>query len=139
MLAFCYNYADAFDGCVYKQYTVVDFSNPYNVRQVKSFKVQKDENLSIDEVRFKSGISEIYELIDVKNWNKFYDCITNYKDQFRKMQLELSKDDKVLRSIANFDKDLRAFRVWKAAQEWTVRSEDIKECEDEYKKSLNMP
>ena len=139
MLAFCYNYADAFDGCVYKRYTVVDFSNPYNVRQVKSFNVQKDENLYIDEVRFKSGISEIYELIDVKNWDRYYDCITNYKDKFRKMQLELSNDDKVLRSIANFDKDLRAFRVWKAAQEWTVRSEDIKECEDEYKKSLNMP
>ena len=137
MLAFCYNYADAFDGCVYKQYTVVDFTGSY-VRQVKSFNVHKDEKLTIDEVRFKSGISEIYELIDVKNWDGYYDALTNYADQFRKMDLDLSTDDKVLRDIANFDKDLRAFRVWKAAQEWTVRSEDIKECEDEYKKSLNM-
>lgn len=117
MIAFCYNYADAFDGCVYKQFTIVDFSGSY-VRQVKSFNVHKDDRLTLDEVRFKSGISEIYELIDVKNWDGYYDAITNYKDQFRKLQEELANDDKVLRDIANFDKDLRAFRVWKAAQEW---------------------
>lgn len=119
MLAFCYNYSDAFDGCVYKQFTIVDFSGSY-VRQVKSFNVHKDDKLTLDEVRFKSGISEIYELLDVKNWDGYYDAITNYKDQFRKMDLDLSTDDKVLRDIANFDKDLRAYRVWKAANKWEV-------------------
>lgn len=120
MLAFSYNYADAFEGCVYKRYSIVDFMSPYNVKQVKSFDVNKNERLTIDEVRFKSGISEIYELIDVKNWDRYYQCITNQKEEFRQLEKKLSNDDKVLRDIANFDKDLREFRIWKAAKQYQV-------------------
>ena len=137
MLAFSYKYSDAFNGCVFKRYSIVDFSSPYHVKQVRAFDVHKDENLTIDEVRFKSGISEIYELIDVKSWERYYDCITNQKEDLRKFDDKLSRDDQVLKDIANFDNDLRAFRIWKAAQQWKASAADFAGYEDTYLKSLN--
>ena len=45
---------------------------------------------------------------------------------------------KWLKDLANEEKIIKALQMKANANQWTVRSEDIKECEDEYKKSLNM-
>ena len=45
---------------------------------------------------------------------------------------------KWLKDLANEEKLIKALQMEANANQWKVRSEDIKECEDEYKKSLNM-
>lgn len=45
---------------------------------------------------------------------------------------------KWLKDLANEEKIIKALQMEADANQWKVSAEDIKECEDDYKKSLNM-
>lgn len=105
---------DIKEGKEFKYFFIVDSSSG-DFRQLARECVDTNEDdPTIDELRFKSGIKDIYAIIDMKSWNNYWDN----RHQLIELDKELSNDPAVLKSIADYEKDQKQFRIWQAAQQW---------------------
>ena len=107
---------DLKEGQEFKFFFVVD-PNSGDFRQLASERVNvNDKDPDINELRFKSGFKDIYCIVDMKSWGNYWD----HRHQLIELNAKLADDPSVLRSLANYEKEQKAFRIWQAAKEYEV-------------------
>lgn len=105
---------DIKEGKEFKYFFIVD---PSSSRQLASEHVDiNEDDPDINELRFKTGIKDIYAILDFGSWNNYWDN----RHQLIELDKELANDPAVLKSIAEYEKDQKQFRIWQAAQKWSL-------------------
>ena len=118
MLAVKFTYHDIKEGREFKSFIIID---PPNTSQVDKYVLPINESdPTLNELRFKTGIKDIYAIIDMRSWNNYWNNITLRRQAFADLNAELANDPAVLKSIADYEKDQKQFRIWQAAQKWDV-------------------
>lgn len=107
---------DLKEGQEFKFFFIVD-PDSGNFRQLASVRVNtNDKDPTLNELRFKTSIKEIYDIVDMGSWNNYW----NHRHQLIELNKELSDAPAVLKSIADYEKDQKAFRIWQSARKWEV-------------------
>ena len=118
MLAVKFTYSDIKEGREFKSFIIID---PPNTSQVDKYVLPINEpDPTLNELRFKTGITDIYAIIDMRSWNNYWNNITLRRQAFADLNAELANDPAVLKSIADYEKDQKQFRIWQAAQKWSL-------------------
>lgn len=118
MLAIKYSYCDIKEGQSFKAFSIL---NTETFQFVDKYVLPlNEEDLTLNELRFKTGISEIYTILDFGSWNNYWEKVTQHRQNFIELDRELAEDPEVLKSIADYEKDQKQFRIWQAAQKWDV-------------------
>ena len=118
MLAFKFTYHDIKEGREFKAFIVRDTTY---LSQVDKYVLPINEpDPTINELRFKTGITDIYAIIDMRSWNNYWNNITSRRQAFADLNAKLANDPAVLKSIADYRKEQKQFRIWKAARKWEV-------------------
>lgn len=121
MLAIKFTYNDIKEGREFKSFNIIDPSSATPVSQVdKLVRGINDEDPDLNELRFKTGIKEIYAIIDMGSWNHYWDVIKNHTQDLINLNAQLATDPTVLKSISDYEKDQKQFRIWQAADKWEV-------------------
>lgn len=119
MLAFKMKIADAYRGITYQSYLVVEFTN-VQVKQITKIDEPVGVHYTINDIRRLSGIDEIYGIYDAKEWNVYYGLITQHINELHKIEEMLKNDPVIQKDIADHKNDMKAFRIWQAANKWKV-------------------
>ena len=107
---------DIAEGQEFKFFFIVD-PDSGDFRQLARERVNMNEpDPDVNELRFKTGITEIYGIVDMGSWNNYWDN----RHQLIELNAKLANDPAVLKSIAEYRKDMKAFAMWKAANKWKV-------------------
>ena len=118
MLAIKFKYCDIKEGRQFKSFIILD---PELFSQVDKYVLPLNEpDPTLNDLRFKTGITEIYAILDFGSWNNYWKAFHEHRQDFIDLNRELSEDPKVLKSIAEYEKDQRQFRIWQAAKKWEV-------------------
>lgn len=109
---------DIKEGKEFKYFFIVD---PSGARQLASEHVDiNEEDPTLNELRFKTGIKDIYAILDFGSWNNYWDKFANHRQNFIELDRELAQNPEVLKSIADYEKDQKQFRIWQSARKWEV-------------------
>lgn len=107
---------DIAEGQEFKFFFIVD-PDSGDFRQLARERVNMNEpDPDINELRFKTGMKDIYGIVDMGSWNNYW----NHRHQLIELNKELSDAPAVLKSIADYEKDQKQFRIWQAARKWEV-------------------
>ena len=107
---------DIAEGQEFKFFFIVD-PDSGDFRQLASERVNiTDVDPDINELRFKTGMKDIYGIVDMKSWNNYWD----HRHQLIELNKELSNAPAVLKSLADYEKEQKAFRIWQAAKAYEV-------------------
>ena len=118
MLAIKYSYSDIKEGREFKAFSIL---NTDTLSLVDKYVLPlNEEDPTLNELRFKTGISEIYAILDFGSWNNYWDKFANHRQNFIELDRELAQNPEVLKSIAEYEKDQKQFRIWQAAKKWDV-------------------
>lgn len=118
MLAFKFTYHDIKEGRQFKSFIIV---NPPSFTQVDKCVLPIDEpDPTLNELRFRTGITEIYGVIDMSSWDNYWQNIHIHRQEIVDLHANLANDPAVQKSIADYEKDQKQFRIWQAAKKWDV-------------------
>lgn len=128
MIAFKMKVADACRGITVQVYIIVELVNTYicekcsEVRVIQRTKVEEPigAHYTINDIRRLSGIDAIYCIYDAKCWDAYYGLISYHADELHKTDEMLKNDPVIQKDIADHKKDMKAFRIWQAANKWKV-------------------
>lgn len=119
MLAFKMNIADVYRGITVQMYLIVEFTN-VQVKQVAKIEEPVGVHYTINDIRRLSGIDEIYCIYDAKSWDVYYGLISQHINELHATEEMLKNDPVIQKDIAQHRKDMKEFRIWKAANKWQV-------------------
>ena len=118
MLAIKFTYCDIKEGQQFKSFIILD---PETYSQVDKYVLPLNEpDPTLNELRFKTGITDIYAILNFKSWNDWWDAFHLHRQNFIELNRELAADPEVQKDIADYEKDQKQFRIWQAAQKWSL-------------------
>lgn len=107
---------DIKEGEEFKFFFIVDPASG-DFRQLARERVNmNDKDPDINELRFKTGIKDIYDIVDMGSWNNYWD----HRHQLIELNKELSNAPAVLKSIVDYEKESRIREIKLAANKWEV-------------------
>lgn len=105
---------DIAEGREFKFFFIVD-PDSGDFRQLARERLNTtDEDPDINELRFRTGIKDIYGIVDMGSWNNYW----GHRHQLIELNKELSNDPDVLKSIADYKKEQKATCIKLAANKW---------------------
>jgi len=118
MLAFKFTYGDILEGMQFKAFRVLD---PATMTPCGAFKCKNTEpDPTLDELRRHTGTKDIYAVLEFRSLDNFIEYFNEHRQELIEMDARLAKDPDVQKSIADYEKDQKQFRIWQAAQKWDV-------------------
>lgn len=118
MIAIKFKYSDILEGREFKSFRIFEPSTLTPLGSV-NYEINAPDP-TLNELRFKTGITDIYAIIDMRSFENFLNYFRKNRQELMELNTKLSKDPTVLKSIAEYEKDQKQFRIWQAAKKWEV-------------------